>query len=436
VSITLAIRDTVARHQQRINAIVIRGLSQLVAVVPALVVLAMHGAGGFGLFSILVAAAGLSVVFEWGRPLQVQNEVSRGTFSTPYDGRWLIAEGGLPLHLALNLVVALVLWRTAPAWLGFVFPGDVAGVLERHGPALLGVFVVAACSGATYQGRSIVFGLGHVDKGYAFALAGAVLSLVFVLAGLQTQAPPEMLAIAAAAAPLFERLLACAYCFGRRRPLPRHASLPPPLPAAGGSTPTRQRVAAMFFYLQLLALLASNMDTVYAARANSLAAVGEYAFLVKLFGVPLLVVSILSTAAMPRLAVEAHRHGAGATMRELLRSNLAVVALLGALVAAAAAPAYRLVSGQSADMMVLSLLLWLDLAVLALRSVLTTFVNAAEVIWLNVVGNTVYAAAAIALKIALVDRLGIEGLVIANVAAYVLFLLPFHLAALTRLREG
>lgn len=190
----------------------------------------------------------------------------------------------------------------------------------------------------------------------------------------------------------------------------------------------------MFLYLQLLALVASNLDSVYAARANSLQSVGEYAFLLKLYGIPLLIVNILASASMPRLAVEARGRGDGgrATIRALLRSNVVVVAVVGGTIVLGGGLLYECMTGAAANLRPLAGLMLIDACLLAMRGVLTTYVNAAEELWLNVAGNTLFAVAAIGLKIRLVDGFGVHGLVVANIVAFVVFLLPFQWLALAR----
>jgi len=112
---------------------------------------------------------------------------------------------------------------------------------------------------------------------------------------------------------------------------------------------------------------------------------------------------------------------------------VAVMLAAGLVIVFAGSLLYELISGSTSDLRPLAALILVDACLLALRGVLTTYVNAAEELWLNVVGNTAFAAAAIGLKIVLVDQHGIYGLVAANIAAYVLFLLPFQLVAL---RQG
>ncbi len=425
--------EWISRHRQRLRAIAMRGLTQAVGTVAPLIVLAGQGASAFGLFSVLIAVAGLSVVLEWGLPLKVQNEISRGRPVRDYDARWFLFESGFLLHLALNLACAFGLWLLCSRWLGHLFPADVGQVLAQHDGALLAIFLVAAAIGATYHGRSVVFGLGYIDTGFMLGLLASLVTLALVVAGVFAGTSTAVLAVVVAATPLLDRLFACLYCFRRRGGLARHPSMPPPL---AGFAPARsgRSVALMFLYLQVLALVASNIDAIWAARASSLQSVGEYAFLLKLYGIPLLVVSILSTASMPRLAVESHGNGDGGrrTVLALLRSNVAVMLAAGLVIVFAGSLLYELISGSTSDLRPLAALMLVDACLLALRGVLTTYVNAAEELWLNVVGNTAFAAAAIGLKIVLVDQHGIYGLVAANIAAYVLFLLPFQLVALRR----
>lgn len=432
MSIILTIPDWVSRYKQSLKAIAIRGLAQAVGTIASFVVLAGHGANSFGLFSVLIAASGMSVVLEWGLPLKVQNEISRGSKCGEYDLRWFLFQSGFLPHLLVNLASALGLWLLAPSLIDEFFPSEVGQVLAQQHGALLAIFLVAAATGATYHGRSVLFGLGYINAGFTIGMLAALMTLAIVALGIVIGASATALSVVVASIPLLERLFACAYCFGRRQTLLRHPSMPPPLL---GSTPKRsgRSVALMFLYLQVLALIASNVDTIWAARANSLQSVAEYAFLIKLYSVALLVGGILNTSSMPKLAVEAHGvDGGRRTVRGLIQANLVVMVGMGLLIVLASNPVYSLISGEPTDLRPLAVIMLVDACLLALRGVLTTYVNAAEVLWLNVTGNTMFAIAAIGLKILLVDRLGIYGLVVANIAAYLLFLMPFQLVALWR----
>ena len=432
MSFTLPIREQFIRNRLRLQAIALRGMAQIVGTAAPLVVLSKQGASSFGLFSIFVSVAGLSVVLEWGLPLKVQNEISRGQNRGVYDFRWFLRDSGFPLHFLLNLISAILLWQAASAWLPYIFTIVVAKILGDHQLALFAIFAVAAGIGATYQGQSVLFGLGHIDKGFTFTLLGATVSFICVITGIAAGVPTTLLAVLVAAAPLFERILSCFYCFGRAATITRHVSMPLPLEARGDDFKSRRHVAPMFLYLQVLSLVANNVDAIYAARANSLRAVGEYAFLLKLFGIPLLVAKILTTAAQPRLAVEAHSgnsRGRG-TVAMLLRSNITIVAASGGVIVLIAGWLYHQLTGLQADMLILGILMLIDACTLALRIVLTTFVNASEIFWLNIVGNTLFAGAAILSKVTLVALWGVNGLVIANIVCYVIVLLPFHVAVI------
>jgi O-antigen/teichoic acid export membrane protein len=409
-----------------------RGLTQAIGTVAPLIVLAHHGASAFGLFSVLISVAGLSVLLEWGLPLKTQNEISRGWQVRDYNARWFLLGSGFLPHLALNLASAFGLWLFFLQWGGNLFPLDVGQALAQEDGALLVMLVVAAAIGATYHGRSIVFGLGHIDTGFMLGLLASMTTLAVVALGTVYGMSTALLAVVVAATPLLDRLYACLYCFCRRGTLSRHPSMPPPLTVVP-PVPSGRSVALMFLYLQVLALVASNIDMIWAARANSMQTVGEYAFLLKLYGIPLMVVGILCSASMPQLAVESHSGDGGRrTVLALLRSNVLVMLGAGVIIVFAGSLLYHMISGETADLGPLAALMLVDAFLLAIRGVFTTYVNAAEVMWLNVVGNTVFAAAAIVLKIILVDQHGISGLVVANIAAYLLFLLPFHLFALWR----
>jgi O-antigen/teichoic acid export membrane protein len=431
VSIIPAIHKLIARYRKSLKTIVLRGLTQAVGTGAPLIVLAGQGAGAFGLFSVLIAVAGLSVVLEWGLPLQLQNEISRGNTPRLHNARWFIRESGFVFHLCLNLAFAFGLWFSSPLWIHTLFPADVSDAITQQNGALLAIFLVAAATASCYHGSSLVFGLGHIETYFTIGFLASLVTLFFVLVGVYAGFSTAVLAVMVSANPLLGRLFAAVYCFYRRHPLARHPSMPPPL--AGQEPPFRRRsVALMFLYLQLLALVASNIDSIWAARANSLQSVGEYAFLLKLYGIPLMVANILSSASMPRLAIESHRGDGRHIVFELLRSNILLMLSVGLAIFFASSLLFRLISGTAVDLRPLAALMLLDNALLALRSVFTVYINAAELLWLNVMGNTLYAIVVIGLKLIFSETYGIYGLVSANIVAYILFLMPFHLLAFRR----
>lgn|GEM_PF-2867563 len=416
---------------QRFRAILIRGLAQVVVALPPLVVLAKYGASGAGLFAILIAVAGLSLVLEWGFSYKLQNEVSRGENKLPYTLHWFLLKSGLLPHLLINVCLGLLFCRFSAILLPRVFPPQIAQVLGGNPNALLALVLITASSAAIYHGRSIIFGLGHLDRGFLISLLGAGFSLALVVVGSFLGVSVTLIAVFALSAALFERLLGCAYCFLLARPLERHSSLPRPENVSEADPNRGWKVAFMFFYLQILSMAANNIDAIYAGRSNSLTAVGEFSFLLKLFGIPLLIVNVLNTSAWPRLAVESRnsQQGARQTLLHLLRSNLVIVIGGGLLIVASAGFIYKLITRVPGNLLVLSLLMLFDFSFQAVRGVMTTFVNAAEIIGINLIGNTVFSLAAVFLKVHMVDRFGINGLVLADLMSYVVFLLPFHLAA-------
>lgn len=435
MNITQAIREAIGQQGQRLRALAIRGLAQVIAALPPLVVLAKYGAGGAGLFAILLAVGGISLVLELGFSYRLQNEVSRGENTHPYTWGWFFLKSGFLPHLVFNIFLGLLFCHYSAFVVPRFFPPEVARVLAGSQSTLMILVLVTTISAATYHGRSIIFGLGHIDLGFFLALLGALISMVLVVAGCLLKAPVAIIAVCALSTSLIERIIGCIYCFSGIWPLKRHRLMPPPVATVTDPDLWRGRkVAFMFFYLQLISMVANNIDAIFAGRCRSLTTVGEFAFLLKLFGVPLLIVNVINTSAWPRLAVEARDRVKGArhTILALLKNNLLVMVGLGTLIVMSAEFFYHVLSGAQGKLLLLSLLMLFDCCFQVVRGVMTTFVNAAEIIWINLIGNTIFSFAAIFLKINMVDRYGINGLVLANMLSYIVFLLPFHLMATFR----
>ena len=90
-------------------------------------------------------------------------------------------------------------------------------------------------------------------------------------------------------------------------------------------------------------------------------------------------------------------------------------------------PIYQLLVGKPLDHVYLPWFISAFVVMMSVRGPLTTYMNAAELIVFNVVGNTVFTIAAVFLKISLVRSYSIEGIALANIIGYSLFLFPFHL---------
>lgn len=417
------------------TAVATRAGSQGLAFAAPLLIVHHYGASAFGFVAMLISVSAVSAILEWGQPLPLQNEVSRRGLGDLPVRAWILARGRLLPHLGLNAAAALLLFLTRDGWLSLVVPGSVQEQLVAFRPAMAGALAFAALSGATYQGLALLNGLGLVDTALRIGLLANAGVLAAIVACAWAGLGVEYVAIAYLAGALVERLLALAYCLRFHHRLAHQVGLSGPVP---GAARRAWIVPLAFLYLQVLSLVANNIDALFASRAQSMADVGEYSFLLKLYGVPLLVMSVLNARQWPRLASAGHAApdaGVG-LLWTLIGECLAVAAVSGLVMWGLSGPAYALLTGTALRNGALPWLLGLYVVSMGVRGPLTTYVNSVEQLSANLVGNTVFLLAAVPLKAWCVDNYGVGGLPVANVVSYAVVLLPFHVAAVILHRRG
>ncbi|WP_162601484.1 oligosaccharide flippase family protein [Occallatibacter savannae] len=262
-------------------------------------------------------------------------------------------------------------------------------------------------------------GLQEGFRTHLWQLAGSLVSLAGVLAGIHLKASLPLLVAVLAGAPVLAVALNTIHFFGLSRP-----DLRPRL-ALVTKAGVRQIMGygTLFFVLQLAVAVSFSADNVIIARVLGVARVPEYSIPQRMFGVIAMVVGMLVTPLWPAYAEAISRGDVGWVRRTLVRS-LVFVSSFSAAGAAVLLLASRMI-----------LRWWIGpdfhasfalLAGLAIWSVFeccgnanAMFMNGANIVRFQIVIAIVCGVSCLAAKIYLTERFGIAAIPWATLLTYI-----------------
>jgi O-antigen/teichoic acid export membrane protein len=429
------------RHRRMALTAGASALAKLLSVGSALisVPLTLHylGAERFGLWMTISALIAMLAFADFGIANGVLSMVADANGRDDHAGiRRAVASGfyllsGIAMAVLLGFAVlyALVPW---PA----VFNVTSAQAVAEAGPALAVFVLCFAANIPLAVVQRVQMGLQQGFVASLWQCVGSVCGLVGVLWAVHAQAGLPWLVLALAGAPLFAAVLNSLYFFLRARPdlLPRWAAV---------SRETCHQVAssgALFFVLQLVVAVAYTSDSIVIAQLLGAPAVATYAVPEKLFSLVSLSLGMVLAPLWPAYGEAIARGDAAWVRRTLKRSVLMAVAMasvMGLILVWLGPDLLRL---WVRDAVVPTLALLLAFAVWKVLEAgggaLAMFLNGARVIRFQVWCAIPTALVAIALKIALVPGLGVQGAIWGSVVAYLICTaLPaaFQLPSLLRL---
>ena len=261
------------------------------------------------------------------------------------------------------------------------------------------------------------------QEGYwnsAYDAAGAVLGLIGVLVAIQFHASLPWLVLAMAGAPVAATLVHAIVLLGRDRSWLR-------IRPSNVDAQIAKRLlqhGALFFALQLAAALAYAPDNVIIAQTLGAASVTPYSVAAKLFSISLLLSDVALSPLWPAYG-EAMARGDTDWVRRTLVRSLQIAAM-----ASVALSAMLVLTGnviltiwvgsdmQASTTLLLGLGLWTVLA--ALGTSVAMYLNASNLMWIQLGCSLLTVPTSILLKIAFVRRWGISAVPWAMVIAYVL----------------
>lgn len=289
------------------------------------------------------------------------------------------------------------------------------------GPAMA---VLAACFALSIP-LTVV---NRVQEGYQEAFInsiwtgmGSLLGLAGVLLAIWLRAGLPWLVLTTAGAPIAVSALNAAVLFWLRRPWLRPRWSRASREAAGRVL----RTGLLFLALQVAVSLAYTSDNIVAVRVLGPEAVTEYSVPMRLFSVPMLLVSMMLAPLWPAYAESVARRDIDWARRTLAMS------LIVALVVAASSALVLVVFGRSivgvwvGPEVMPSLALLTGLGVWTVMSSLgnavAMFLNGVGAIRFQVVIALLMAAGALSAKIILAEMIGVPGIIWGTVIAYAVF---------------
>jgi O-antigen/teichoic acid export membrane protein len=203
-----------------------------------------------------------------------------------------------------------------------------------------------------------------------------------------------------------------------------HAELRPSMGWVGGSAPQELKsMGTLFVVLNVTGFLLSSSDNFVLTQFLGPDAVARYSVTARLFSVIPLALAMLTTPLWPAYG-EAIARGDSAWVRKTVRRSMILVAVMSCAGSAVLLLASKQIVAvwagtalvPSIDLLV-SLALWT--VIQAWGHALAMLLNAALVVRFQIIVATVTTVAALLMKIVIVNRWGISGVVWANTIAYV-----------------
>lgn len=254
-----------------------------------------------------------------------------------------------------------------------------------------------------------------------FEAAGNVLGLLLVLLAIRMRAPLAWLVAAMAGAPVLASAAHAGVLFGRDRRWLRVR-----LELFDGAVAKRLlHHGLLFFALQLAASLVYAPDNLIVAQLRGPDSVARFAVAAKLFSVSILLADVTLGPLWPAYG-EAMARGDHAWVRHTLTRSirLAAAAALGVAVLLVLAGNSILSLWVGPEMVATSSLLlglgaWTVIG--AAGTAVAMYLNAANLLWIQVVCSAFMVPASLALKVVFVNRWGLAGVPWGLVVAYVTF---------------
>lgn len=418
------------RHQRALLNAGAAMVAKFASVAANLVVIPMvlnHlGSERFGVWATVTSFVMLLSFADMGIGNGLMTAVSQASGRGDKDELRRLATAGVLSTGALGLLMvaaSIFICPLAP-WARWL---NVAG--ESAGEVAPAITVLGVCLGLSIPAgvaTRIETGLQRGFVSSALQVAGAVLSLAATIVAVRLGAGLPWLVGAAVGAPALALAINSLVFFTWRRPDLRPAR-------ADFSRPTLAsllRIGLLFFALQLALALGAWTDNIIVSRLMGPVAVTQYAIPARLYGLISMLV-ILATGPLWPAYGEAMSRGDHAWARRTLTGTMKL-SLLGAAGAAVALsflvqPILDVwVGGRVQPSGLLIAGLGLAAVVESWRATVVMFLNGSAVVHLQLAVDLSFAVICIAIRIVLVSAIGLAGIPLGAVAAFVITtLIPY-----------
>jgi O-antigen/teichoic acid export membrane protein len=408
-----------------------RGAAAVVALVSVPVMLRYLGAERYGLWAALSSA--------WAALLFADLGIGNGLLSVLAEDAGRDDHEAAGTHVSSAFVALVVVALALGAVFALAHPAvPWATVFRVEDPlaareAAPSVAIFFACFLATLPLGVVTRVRLARQEGFfnsAWSAGGSFLGLGLMLLGIASGAGLPWLVLGLSAGPPLALLAQTIALFaGRPRWLrPRAGS------ASWAAALRILRLGAAFSVLQLATAAIVSSDALVAGVVLGPVPAARLAVVIALFDLPLSLLTMLFTPLWPAYGEALARRDVewmAAALRRSLLLALAFGAVVGAVLFLAGAPLVRVWVGPDVvPAPALLAYMALRLLVAALGQAVTIFLNGARQIRLQLAFAPAAAVVAVALKVVLARRMGVEGIVLGGVAAHVLLgLLPYGVAS-------
>jgi O-antigen/teichoic acid export membrane protein len=416
------------RHRRVVLSATASATAKIVSVATALisVPLTLHylGTERYGMWMTMSSFIAMFAFADLGIGHGILNVVAE---SSGKEDRSAIRSAAASGFFILSIIAVVVVTAFAAAYPFFSWFGifNVQSEIARQeaGPALAGLVVCFALAMPLGVVARVQIGL---QQGYASSLwrcLGSVIGLAGVLIVIWLQAGLPWLVLAFLGGPLVASVINTAVFFGASEP-----DLAPQRQYISRKMAGRvARVGLLFFGLQVAMAIAFASDNIVIARSLGAQAVTDYAVPEKLFSLIGVTVSMVLFPLWPAYGEAIARGDRPWVRKTLLRSlsaSIVATSVLSLVLIVFGTSLITLWTGQDINppfMLLLGLGLWKVIE--AGDNSVSMFLNGANLVRFQLVLAAVMATLAITLKIVLVARVGISGVIWATILAN-LFTIP------------
>ena len=413
--------------------LLIRISSQFLSFLIPLLVLKFYSIEIYGVVVVLIGLQAINALLDWGKQIPFQNRISKIGLTEYSVFNWLFKQTKFNYLLIINVLVGVLAMYTYPYWINFII-GDASNAIIITYRHTINYVIISSCLyGALFCSDSILIGLGYIQNKYLLDFISSLVVLFTLLVFVLTKVDLIYVLDCALSVPVANRIASTVYVLLKGNKLKRKDYLGNISTYNSGIS--LSKLSIMFLYLQILSLLANNIDSLYLANnvKIGLSEIGKFGFYIKIFGISILIINLLNSIKAPEISANAYSKigkYAFPIFKKLLKNNL-LISILFSLLVLMFLPIILKIFGKT-DLLDYSFafVITIQMIILYIRNSFTVYINSAELMVSNILGNTVFSFFQIMLKVFLIIYFGIYGIPLSNIFGYLIFLLPFHVFAL------
>jgi len=408
------------------------GTQALTFLIP-LLILKFYSTDTYGVVVILIGLQALNTIADWGKQIPFQNKISQVGLSDSTIIDWFFKKNNFFFHLIINLLICVVAIYLTPYWIKFIIGNASSSLLISYKQSINYVIIASSVFGVLFPADSLLIGLGHIQKKYLLDFFSSFFILILLVLFIFLKVNVVYVLDCALSVPLVMRVTSSCYVFVRRKRIKRKDYLGElSKNNSGFSLP---KLSIMFFYLQILSLVANNIDSLYLANnvKINLFDIAKFGFYIKIFGLSILLINLLNAIRAPEISSNAYSlkgKFAFPILKRLIKSNILISLSYSVVIFITIKLILRIVGKTELLDYPFAFAISAQMFISSIRNSFTVFINSAEIMIHNLLGNTTFSLLQVPLKVVLITHFGIYGIPFSNIFGYIFLLLPFHVSAL------